>query len=412
MSFLYNIFVRCLILGLNILAFFNEKVRKGIQGRKESFSRVKQKINQKDEVIWMHAASLGEYEQGLPVLQELKSKHPECKIIISFFSPSGYEIIQKKNTIADVVVYIPFDTKNNIREFCRLFKTKIFFTVKYDYWYHLLDELRNLGTKIYVVSALFYDKQVFFKSYGSWFVKKLKKNVDCFFHQTQNSFDLAQKIGLKNSIVSGDTRFDRVKQLRERNNYVEYIQEFKQDKKLVVVGSSWESEENVAECLSEKAESLKIVLAPHDLKRVGNVKALLGEEVLFYSKRKTYSPEKIEEAKVLVVDSIGLLSKLYSYADLAIVGGGFHSKGLHNILEAATFGIPVFFGNQYKKNPEADLLIENQAAKSFGDEKSLCDFVLELIEDEELLKQMSKNAEKIVTSQPNSTQIILDNIKI
>ena len=406
MKFIYNIFVSLLIFSMKIGAIFNYKLKKGLAGRRQSCDTVKSKFSSEDQVIWMHAASLGEYEQGLPVLEKLKEKLPHHKILITFFSPSGYENVIHKNTIADAVCYLSFDKKIWIDEFTSHFKTDIFFTVKYDYWYNLLEKLKADKAKVFVVSALFYETQVFFKAYGNWFVEQLSKNVDWFFHQTKHSTALAKSIGLSNSSTAGDTRFDRVKKLRERDNFVEYIDEFKQNKKTIVFGSSWESEERLAEIVASKNRDLKMIIAPHDLKRVANLKEIFPNAML-YSQLTNSQVFNSSNSQVLIIDCIGLLSKLYSYGDLAVVGGGFHSKGLHNILEAATFGIPVLFGDHYQKNPEADELIAQHGGKSFEDEFFAAPYILNLLNDEESLKKMSENARDFIDSQPNASDLIL-----
>ena len=407
MKLLYNISIFHLELAFKVLSWFNDKIKRGLEGRKQSLEIVKSKISKDDKVIWMHAASLGEYEQGLPVLEKLKEKYPNHKVLVTFFSPSGYENVVKKNK-EDVLCYLPFDKKSTISEFVKAVNPEIFFTVKYDFWYHLLDELKKQNAKVFVISALFYENQVYFKPQGKWFVRELKKNVDWIFHQTEKSLSLALKVGLSKGSVSGDTRFDRVKQIKNRDNFVEYISEFKGNNQLIVFGSSWEAEERIAKILSEKLKNFKIIIAPHDLKRVEHLKQIFPKAIL-YSELEQSQISNLK-SQILIIDSIGLLSKLYFYADIAIVGGGFHDKGLHNILEAATFGIPVIFGNQYKKNPEADELIAQNGGKSFAKEELASDFVLELTQNSNLLKEMSQNAEDFVHNQPNSSEIILKKI--
>ena len=407
MKTLYNISIFHLELAFKVLSWFNDKIKRGLEGRKKSLEIVKAKIKNEDSVLWMHAASLGEYEQGLPVLEKLKEKYPNHKVLITFFSPSGYENVVKKNK-EDILCYLPFDKKSTISEFVKAVHPEIFFTVKYDFWYHLLDELKKQNAKVFVISALFYENQVYFKPQGKWFVRELKKNVDWIFHQTEKSLSLALKVGLSKGSVSGDTRFDRVKQIKNRDNLVEYISEFKGNNQLIVFGSSWEAEERIAKILSEKLKNFKIIIAPHDLKRVEHLKQIFPKAIL-YSELEQSQISNLK-SQILIIDSIGLLSKLYSYADIAIVGGGFHDKGLHNILEAATFGIPVIFGNQYKKNPEADELIAQNGGKSFAKEELASDFVLELTQNSNLLKEMSQNAEDFVHNQPNSSEIILKKI--
>ena len=407
MKTLYNISIFHLELAFKVLSWFNDKIKRGLEGRKKSLEIVKAKIKNEDSVLWMHAASLGEYEQGLPVLEKLKEKYPTHKVLITFFSPSGYENVVKKNK-EDILCYLPFDKKSTISEFVKAVHPEIFFTVKYDFWYHLLDELKKTNAKVFVISALFYENQVYFKPQGKWFVNELKKNVDWIFHQTEKSLSLAQKVGLTKGSVSGDTRFDRVKQIKNRDNFVEFISEFKAEKKLLVFGSSWEAEEKMAQILSQKLENFKILIAPHDLKRVQNLKQISPNAILYSELEKSQISSL--DSQILIIDCIGLLSKLYSYADIAIVGGGFHDKGLHNILEAATFGVPVIFGNQYKKNPEADALIAQNGGKSFAQVELAADFVLELSKNSNLLQEMSENAGNFVHSQPNSSEIILEKI--
>ena len=406
MKTLYNISIFHLELAFKVLSWFNDKIKRGLEGRKKSLEIVKAKIKNEDSVLWMHAASLGEYEQGLPVLEKLKEKYPNHKVLITFFSPSGYENVVKKNK-EDILCYLPFDKKSTISEFVKAVHPEIFFTVKYDFWYHLLDELKKANAKVFVISALFYENQVYFKPQGKWFVNELKKNVDWTFHQTEKSLSLAQKVGLIKGSVSGDTRFDRVKQIKNRDNFVEFISEFKAEKKLLVFGSSWEAEEKMAQILSQKLENFKILIAPHDLKRVQNLKQIFPKAILYSELKSNY---QLPNTNILIIDCIGLLSKLYSYADVAIVGGGFHDKGLHNILEAATFGVPVIFGNQYKKNPEADALIAQNGGKSFAQVELAADFVIELAQNQNLLFEMSENAGNFVHSQPNSSEIILRKI--
>ncbi|WP_029295433.1 3-deoxy-D-manno-octulosonic acid transferase [Chryseobacterium hispalense] len=407
MSFFYNIFISLMIFGMKIFSLFNDKAKKGVLGRKESLKKIQSAFSASDKVIWMHAASLGEYEQGLPVLEKLKEKHSDHKILITFFSPSGYENVVKRKNIADVICYLPFDRKTYVKEFISQMNVTLFFTVKYDYWYNLLEELKQRGVKTYVISALFYDTQSFFTSYGKWFVKQLQKNIDWFFHQTDISYALAKSIGLTQSSVTGDTRFDRVKQLQNQDNRIAFIKDFIGRDKAVVFGSSWQAEEKVAEEVLQGSPYAKLIIAPHDIKRVQRLKQMFPDAILY---------SNIEDStinfrsRVLIIDSIGLLSRLYSYADIAVVGGGFHDAGLHNILEAAAFGVPVIFGNHYRKNPEADELILADGGKSFENAGLAADFVMFLINNEEILNKMSANAKKFVAEKPESTALIVEKI--
>ncbi len=389
-------------------AVFSYKLKKGLAGRRQSCDIVKTAFSPTDRVIWMHAASLGEYEQGIPVLEKLKEKFPEHKILITFFSPSGYDNVIHKNHIADAVCYLPFDTPRWVQQFTSNFSTDIFVTVKYEYWYNLLAHLNSKGAKIYVISALFYERQLFFKPYGSWFVKQLRDSVSWFFHQTPTSYGLAKTLRLHQSSIAGDTRFDRVKQIRERDNHVPFVEQFKCGNQLVVLGSSWETEEQIALLVAYHEPNVKIIIAPHDLARTENLLNLFPNAVL-YSQLDAGKPLP-KDAQVLIIDCIGLLSKVYSYADVAVVGGGFHSSGLHNILEAATFGIPVLFGNRYTKNPEADQLVTQHGGKSFENETQASDFLLKLLDDDEMLREMGQKAGSFVTDQPDATRIIIGKI--
>lgn len=411
MKSIYNIFISLLISAMKVGALFNYKLKKGLAGRRQSCGAVKSAFSPQDRVIWMHAASLGEYEQGLPVLEKLKEKFPEHKILITFFSPSGYDNVIHKNHIADAVCYLPFDTERWISEFTSNFKTDIYITVKYEYWYNLMAHLKDQGAKIYVISALFYETQIFFKAYGKWFARELNKNVDWFFHQTLHSTALAKGVGLRNSSTAGDTRFDRVKKLQQRDNHVDFIAEFKQNSKTLVFGSSWESEERLAEIVVSKNRDVKIIIAPHDIKRVASIREIFPSSIL-YSQLESSEIVQHSNAQILIIDCIGLLSKLYSYADIAVVGGGYHTKGLHNILEAAVFGIPVFFGDQYQRNPEADGLIAAQGAKCFEDEFFAAPYLLGLIANDDLRLQMGKNAAHYINSQPNATEIVLSKVSL
>lgn len=392
---------------MKIFSLFNDKAKKGIQGRKESLRKVQTGFSKRDKVIWMHAASLGEYEQGLPVLEQLKYKLPDHKILITFFSPSGYENVVKKKNIADVVCYLPFDRKTLVKEFVSQMNVALFFTVKYEYWYNLLEELKQKGVKTYVISALFYDTQSFFTSHGKWFVRQLQKNIDWFFHQTEMSYALAKNVGLTKSSVTGDTRFDRVKQLQNQDNHVEFIKDFIGLDKAVVFGSSWQAEEKIAEEVLQGSPYVKLIIAPHDLKRVQHLRQIFPDAVLYSTIHEMVGNFK---SRVLIIDSIGLLSKLYSYADIAVVGGGFHSAGLHNILEAATFGVPVIFGNHYLKNPEADELISADGGRSFENAGLAADFVMFLINNEEMMQVMSENAKRFIAEKPQSTTLIVKKI--
>jgi 3-deoxy-D-manno-octulosonic-acid transferase len=400
---LYQIFSRLLPLGLRFLALFNRKAALGWAGRKNALAQVKAKFEPNTKVLWMHAASLGEYEQGLPVFLALKAKYPDYQTLISFFSPSGYENIIKKPLVADVVCYLPFDRPKDIKAFLSCFDAKIFFTVKYDYWFNLMQQLKAQACKVYVVSALFYPQQYFFKTYGKPIAKALGRLVDVFFHQTQNSMDLALSLGLNNGVLTGDTRYQRVKMLYEDRKPMPEIEAFLNGEKALIFGSSWQAEEQLVLALVGNVKP-KIIIAPHDLGRVEALLKQFGPKAVAYSQ---LSSTQNLGAQVLVIDNIGLLSKLYQYGLLAVVGGGFHSKGLHNILEAATYGQPVLFGNLYRKNPEADDLMAKNAAKSFADVASAEAFILDLLNQPEKITAMGQAAFSAIHGQADAVAKIL-----
>jgi len=408
MFLLYDISINLLVFGMKIFSFFDTKVKKGIVGRGKSLKIIQNSFSKNDEVIWMHAASLGEFYQGFPILEGLREKYPKYKFLVTFFSPSGYEnVINKENKMNIIFCYLPFDKKNIIEKFVDSINIKIFFTVKYDFWYRLFAKLKSKNIPIYVISALFYKEQIFFKFWGKFFVSQLKKNVDIFFHQTVTSLNLAKSIGLENSIYSGDTRFDNVKQNVKNFKPVVFIDEFCRNKKVIVVGSSWQAEEDLIWELINKNNDIKIILAPHDISRVKKIKYKFGNKAILYSDLKE---NLFNEYQVLIVNNIGLLSRLYHYADIAIVGGGFHDKGLHNILEAVAYHKPVIFGNKYRKNPEADLLIKEGGARSFSDREDIVGFLEKLFLQEKLIIKMSEKSKKFLDNQPNSKEIILNNI--
>lgn len=411
MSVLYPFFIRLLILGFKIGALFNAKLRLGLRGREKSLEKVRSRISLEEPVLWMHAASLGEYEQGLPVLELLERQYPHYKTLITFFSPSGYEVVERKNSNPNrVLCYLPFDLKSEMTPFVNSLNTQIFFTVKYDYWYELIKQLNASSTKLFVVSALFYKNQVFFKPIGKPLVEKLKKGIHWFFHQTLESLSLADSLGLTQGSVSGDTRFDRVKENVRQAVSIPFIPEFKGEHPLLIFGSSWEAEEKIAFEISHLHPEAKVLIAPHDLARLKKLRTLLPE-ALFYSEITSENSRKCRDARILVLDSIGMLSKVYGYGDLAVVGGGFHSKGLHNCLEAAAFGIPVFFGNQYRENPEADALIEAEAARSFSTVEEAQQYISQLLRDSDRLQAMGRNAGNFVDAQPSSATLILEKIE-
>ncbi|WP_230937115.1 3-deoxy-D-manno-octulosonic acid transferase [Psychroserpens luteolus] len=355
---------------LKVLALFNTKIKLGVNGRKQTFNILEEKIDIHDKTIWFHCASLGEYEQGLPVFEVLRKDYPYHKIVLTFFSPSGYEI-RKNTTLADVVVYLPLDTKVNAKRFLKLVHPEFTVFVKYDIWPNLLHELKRQDRRAILISALFRKNQSYFKSYGG----KRQSALFAFEHifvQDENSKSLLNSINYNSVTISGDTRFDRVNNQLSQINTLDFVTEFKSNATCVVIGSSWPEDEDILipYINSNASKDLKFIIAPHEIKS-SHVKAILSKlkvtTVLFSKKQ----GKDLSDASVLIIDTIGLLSKVYSYADIAYVGGAMGQTGLHNILEPAVFGIPIIIGKNYQKFPEAFSMIEHAGVTSVKSEKDL-----------------------------------------
>lgn len=351
LKLLYNILTYIASFLLKIIAPFNKKINLGVKGRANTFKVLKSAISQKDKVIWFHCASLGEYEQGLPVFEKIKKLYTKHKIVLSFFSPSGFEI--RKNTpIADVVVYLPLDTSKNVNRFLNLVHPTLVVFIKYEFWPNYLNELKNRGIKSILISALFRKDQSFFKFYGKWMQKSLEA-FEHIFVQNTASKKLLNSINYNNVTVSGDTRFDRVSNQLQTDNSLDFIKQFKQDKLCIVAGSTWaEDEKLLVEYINSASEDLKFIIAPHNIKfqQIKNLKTRLQKRTVLYSEKDNFN---LVETQVFIIDTIGFLSKAYSYADIAYVGGAVGTTGLHNILEPAVFGIPIIIGNNYANFPEA-----------------------------------------------------------
>ncbi|MCR8668787.1 3-deoxy-D-manno-octulosonic acid transferase [Aestuariibaculum sp. M13] len=381
MSFTYNIGIKLAGFGLKCIAPFNEKIKKGVEGRRETFSILEKNISKKDKTLWFHCASLGEYEQGLPVFKVLREHYKNHKIVLSFFSPSGYEI-RKNSPIADVVVYLPLDSKHNAKHFINLVHPELTVFVKYDIWPNLLNELRKKQLRAILISAAFRPNQSYFKFYG----KHLRNALFAFEHvftQNEVSKELLESINYNNVTVSGDTRFDRVSSQLEINNTLDFIEDFKRDKLCVVAGSTWpEGETLLINYINNHAsKDIKFIIAPHNIKpnQIKNLQDKLEVESVLFSEKEQHN---LKTAKVFIVNTIGILTKIYSYADIAYVGGGLGTTGLHNTLEPAVFGVPIIIGNIYDKFPEAQALIDNNGMFSISNQTEFDTILTELIEDD------------------------------
>jgi 3-deoxy-D-manno-octulosonic-acid transferase len=345
---------------IKLVSFFSKKATLWCNGRKKNFQLLEQKCSGKENIIWFHCASLGEFEQGKPLMEKLKLIEKNITLLVTFFSPSGFEV-KKDDPIAEIIIYLPLDTQKNARKFIQLVKPKKVFFIKYEYWYNYMHELSKANIPFYFVSAVFRKNQYFFKNYGKWFLKQLKK-CSYFFVQNESSEKLLKQYGISNVIVSGDTRFDRVSEIAQQPNPLDFITSFKTEKKLLVAGSTWHPDEKLLEALfTIISPTYKLVIAPHlvEKKHIDQIKKIFSSfSTVCYSEK---DEKDISKDEVLIIDTIGILSKIYQYADISYIGGAFQT-GLHNILEAAVFEKPLFFGPHYQKFNEAVELVKNGGA--------------------------------------------------
>lgn len=410
MFFLYNQIVFIAGFLLKIVALFSPKMALFVKGRKDVFKTLEAKIQANDKSIWFHAASLGEYEQGLPVIEKIKEKYPSHKIIVTFFSPSGYEV-RKNNTVANCTVYLPLDTQKNAKQFIELTNPELVFFIKYEYWPNYLNELKKRNIKTYLISGILRENQAFFKWYGGFYRKALNA-FDFFFVQNESSKQLLQSLGHQNVLVSGDTRFDRVSTILEKNNTLDFIAEFKDNKITVVVGSSWpKDEEIIAQYINQYSnENVKFIIAPHNIKaeQIAKLKALITKPTALFSEKENQS---LSDQQVFIIDTIGILTKIYSYADIAYVGGGFGNPGIHNILEPATFGIPIVIGPNYSHFAEATALVKLEGCVSIANNKDLLETFDDLIYKPDIRFQKGAICRQFVQQNKGATAIILNHLQ-
>jgi len=392
--------------GLPLAGLFSKKLKKFTAGRAEIFQNLESENFPQKKIIWFHAASLGEYEQGFPIMEKIKSKYPDYKLLLTFFSPSGYEV-KKNNSVADYVYYLPLDTLKNAKKFIELTQPKLALFIKYEIWPNYLNALEEANTPALLVSGVFRKNQVYFKSYGHFLFKALQK-FDFLFVQNTNSLQLLKEKGIHNCQVSGDTRFDRVFLQLRKNNRLDFVEEFKNKKKLIVYGSTWpEDEAFISAYINTTITSEKHLIAPHQItaEKINKLKQSINKKVLLFSEMEG---KKLENYDVLIIDTIGLLTKIYSYASLAYVGGGMGSTGLHNILEPAVFGIPIVIGKHYKKFPEAKELIDLNGVISIATEEEFKRNLQDLVANHELRKQKGIICKTFIEKNLGATQIILN----
>jgi 3-deoxy-D-manno-octulosonic-acid transferase len=371
-----------------------------------------EKIKPSDKTIWFHAASLGEYEQGLPVIEAIKQQFPSHKIVVTFFSPSGYEV-RKNNTVADVTVYLPLDTISNAKQFISLVHPEMAFFIKYEYWPNYLNELKKQQIKTYLISGILRENQAFFKWYGGFYRNALK-TFEFFFVQNESSRNLLQSIGFNNVKVSGDTRFDRVVSILERDNSLDFIEQFKDNKTTIVIGSSWPKDESLLiNYINQSSDDVKFIIAPHNIKQeqIQELKNAITKKIVLFSENvETRHALSLQEYSVFIIDTIGILTKIYSYADIAYVGGGFGNPGVHNILEPATFGVPVMIGPNYSHFAEATALVNMEGCISIQNQIQLNEAFDLLLHNEDERLEKGHICSTFVQMNKGATQTIMNHI--
>ena len=386
----------------------NEKARLWVNGRKDWQHHLRHALKDKPgKRIWFHCSSLGEFEQGRPLMEKLAGQDPTLVIVLTFYSPSGFEV-RRNFSGAGIVAYLPPDSRKNARQFLDIVSPAMTVFVKYEFWYHYFQEHSKRRIPLYVVSAHFRKNQVFFRWYGGFF-RRILECVSHFFVQDSESVRLLQSIGFKNASVSGDTRFDRVISVRDRHPSLPLLEEFSRGNRLLVAGSTWpEDEELLYQVMNQRSiVNLKLVLAPHEISS-SRIQDILKNARRFFEEKDIalYSNGKTAGAKILVMDNMGLLSSAYAYGTIAWVGGGF-GKGIHNILEAAVYGRPVIFGPAWKRFREARELIECGGAYSVSNKSEAESIVRKMFEEEQFLKKSSEASKSYVNSQAGSTERIL-----
>ena len=403
---LYNIFINIYPLAIKIAALFNNKASDWVKGRKGIFEALQASIKKEDKIIWMHCASLGEFEQGRPVLEKLYLiKNPGQKILLTFFSPSGYEV-QKDYDGADYVFYLPMDSKENALRFFELVQPTLILFVKYEFWYFYFKEAQTRKIPLLLVSSIFRKDQPFFKWYGGTY-KKMLESISHFFVQNDTSAQLLSKLGYNKEVtISGDTRFDRVLKVASQFKQLDLIKIFCGNAKVVVAGSTWTEDDKELDHFANTNTTIKFIIAPHNIG-----KDRIDECLYLYKNALTYSAlssgGNVEGKNTLIIDNIGMLSTLYGYADVCYVGGGFGADGVHNVLEPAVYGKPVVFGPEYEKFNEAEGLLEAGGAVSIENALELDATLASLLNDDEKRKHVGEQSRNYVIQQAGATDKVI-----
>jgi 3-deoxy-D-manno-octulosonic-acid transferase len=406
MKLLYNLGISIFSALANLASLFNSRASLWVKGRKNWAEKIAEKIKPGDRVIWIHCASLGEFEQGRPVIEAIKKDLPKFKVLITFFSPSGYEV-RKNYSYADCISYLPADTPGNASKFTYLVKPEIVIFVKYEFWNNYISKIYSANIPLYLISGIFRPGQHFFKWYGSFFRDMLKK-FEIIYVQDQQSFELLEGIGMKKVVVAGDTRFDRVVQIAATARKIPTLEQFRGSEKLFLAGSSWKQDEDIiSEYINRFPSAMKWVFAPHEIDEpnIIRLEKLLKVKYVRYSK----FDEASVDSRVLIIDNIGMLSSAYGYAYIAAIGGGF-GKGIHNILEPACWGIPVIFGPRYKNFKEAIDLINKGSARSYNTFNEFKEILDLWLSDEKIYTNSARLASDYVKENTGATEIIIQEI--
>ena len=407
MVYLYNFCIAVYALLIRLVAPFNRKARLWCEGRKGLIERLQRAIGDAEHIVWVHSSSLGEFEQGRPIVDYIRAHYPDYKILLTFFSPSGYEM-RKNYPNADYVFYIPVDTRRRVRQFLDTVKPEVAIFVKNEFWLNMLAELRRRNIRTYLASAIFRRNSIFFNRFGGIWRKALH-SFTTLFVQDEGSKALLAEIGVENVVVAGDTRFDRVSAIAEKAEKVEIIEQFKGDKRLFVAGSTWGPDEDILLPLINENPDIKFVIAPHEMEE-SRIERLL-REVKGGAVRYTQLPSDFTDKQVFVLDTIGLLSRVYGSAEWAYVGGGF-GVGIHSTLEAAVYGMPVAFGTNYRKFREACDLIALGASRSVRSAEGLKVWFDELKSDGDYLARLSALAKVYVGQHRGATEKIVNEIAL
>ena len=403
MTFLYNTGIKLYKGAVALASLFNRKAALLHQGQKNWSHRLRVATNGKTGFVWIHAASLGEFEQGRPLIEYIRKNNADKPILVTFFSPSGYEV-RKNYELADVVCYLPFDTKANVVEFLEIVKPSLAVFVKYEFWYNYLNALKARNIPTYSISTIFRKEQAFFKAYGKWY-RKMLGCFDYLFVQDQKSADLLSSIGLIKHEVAGDTRFDRVRDNLKQAKDIDVVSAFCGTSKVLVVGSSWPKDEEMICQYVNNISDLKVIFAPHEVHEahIAALEKMVNKPLMRYTEATT---ENVRDKAVLIVNTIGLLASVYKYADITYVGGGF-GVGIHNILEAATFGKPIIFGPNYKKFNEAVDLVAQKGAFVVDNYETLKSILDKMLQSDAFINEAGAQSMAYVEANLGATKKIM-----